>query len=42
MKILFLTTAIISMQLIISFIYYDSNQRPLRRQLKSLYKVRNN
>ena len=41
-KILFLTTAIISMQLIISFIYYDSTQRPLRRQLKSLYKVRTN
>ena len=39
-KILFLTTAIISMQLIISFIYYDSTQRPLRRQLQSLYKVR--
>ena len=41
-KILFLTTAIISMQLIISFIYYDSTQRPLRRQLKALYKVRAN
>tara|TARA_Y100000739_G_scaffold221944_1_gene222967 strand:- start:172 stop:1137 length:966 start_codon:yes stop_codon:yes gene_type:complete len=39
-KILFLTSAIISMQLIISFMYYDSTQRPLRRQLKSFYKIR--
>ncbi len=36
MKILFLTSAIISVQLFISFMYYDSTQRPLRRQLKSL------
>lgn len=35
-KILFLTTAIISVQSIISFLYYDSTQRQLKRQLKSL------
>ena len=39
-KILFLTSAIISVQLIISFMYYDATQRPLRRQLKSLSKKR--
>tara|TARA_A100001035_G_C27762704_1_gene492072 strand:+ start:666 stop:1634 length:969 start_codon:yes stop_codon:yes gene_type:complete len=40
-KILFLTSAIISVQLIISFIYYDSTQRPLKRQLKSISRKRN-
>ncbi len=35
-KILFLTTAIISVQLVISFMYYDATQRPLKRQLKSI------
>ena len=35
-KILFLTTSIISVQSIISFLYYDSTQRQLKRQLKSL------
>tara|TARA_Y100000739_G_scaffold229952_1_gene247764 strand:- start:4572 stop:5534 length:963 start_codon:yes stop_codon:yes gene_type:complete len=39
-KILFLTTAIISVQLIISFMYYDATQRPLRRQIKSFSKNR--
>ena len=39
-KILFLTTAIITVQLIISFMYYDATQRPLRRQIKSLAKNR--
>ena len=40
-KILFLTSAIISVQLMISFIYYDSTQRPLRRQLKAISRKRN-
>ena len=35
-KILFLTSAIISVQLLISFMYFDATQRPLKRQLKSL------
>ena len=35
-KILFLTSAIISVQLLISFMYFDATQRPLIRQLKSL------
>lgn len=37
-KILFLTSAIISVQLIISFMYYDATQRPLKRQLKLISK----
>ena len=37
-KILFLTTAIITVQLLISFMYYDATQRPLRRQIKALAK----
>lgn len=37
-KILFLTTSIITVQLIISFMYYDATQRPLRRQIKALSK----
>ncbi len=36
LKILFLTCAIISAQLLISFVYYDATQRTLKRQLKSL------
>ena len=39
-KILFLTTAIITVQLFISFMYYDATQRPLRRQIKLLAKKR--
>ncbi len=35
-QILFLASSIISVQLILSFLYYDSTQRPLRRQLKNL------
>ena len=37
-KILFLTSSIITVQLIISFMYYDATQRPLRRQIKALSK----
>ena len=40
MKILFLTSAIISVQLFVSFVYYDATQRPLRRQIKLLSKNR--
>ena len=39
-KILFLTSAIISVQLFVSFVYYDATQRPLRRQIKLLSKNR--
>ena len=39
-KILFLTSSIISFQLLISFMYYDATQRPLRRQLKFISKKR--